>query len=485
MRYDSKNNGFDDDPWVDLSGDMNRAAFKPDRVGKYQFYVKVCEDYGKCDDTLSDPVERTMIDILNLAPEVSFELEGKNPQPNLPAMRVYTPSEMFGWTLTDINSTSGLDGKRMRWNYSETELFGKIGKKQERFYRNSLYTSSGVIPYFSPFSDAGYGKNGYNLYRPIGGVDPNKTFSQPLLIPVKHSPDQWKLVAYSLAQQPNFVSTPTHLYFSVEDRFFALNKSKIGRYEFVGFNHTLPDGSYYDYILHTPSVQYYSQVRFPNIRDWTNVPYEFVTEDKKQPGVSYASVRINDPLAYYVTDDTVYQLVEWQCSCLYEDREYKLVKGLSMFTYDLKTGQMVTNGMEKGFTPAVRPESAFSRNGNLKILNGYQLYTYDRYLNLKSSKALPRFTYDPAPPQYGCSGGYNLDRIFEDIDENTYVYDEWNCYNKSIEMKNYGSVYLVKFDPDFNVVWRVKLEGTDFLPNVDVYTHDIPDMVVNPAGKEM
>jgi hypothetical protein len=96
MRYDAENNGFDDDPWTDMTGDMTRAVFKPDRVGKYQFYVKVCEDYGKCDDTLSDPVELTMIDIVNLAPEVSFELEGKNPQPDHSVARIYTPAGRRG-----------------------------------------------------------------------------------------------------------------------------------------------------------------------------------------------------------------------------------------------------------------------------------------------------------------------------------------------------------------------------------------------------
>ncbi|OUM94964.1 MAG: hypothetical protein A9Z00_12000 [Thermobacillus sp. ZCTH02-B1] len=492
MRYDAENNGFDDDPWTNLNGDMTRAVFKPDRVGKYQFYVKVCEDYGKCDDTLSDPVELTMIDIVNLAPEVSFELEGKNPQPDHSVARIYTPAEMFGWTLTDVNSTSPLDGKRMRWSYSASELFGKSGKKPERFYGNGLYIPSATLSYFPPFSDAGYGKNGYNLYRPIGGVDPNKTFSQPLLVPNPNSEGKWNLVSFSPGNLPNFVSTPTHLYFSYNERFYALNKSKIGRYELQyiytngrlsGVEHTLPDGSYYDYILHAPNAQFFAEVRH-----WAGEPIKFVEEHEKVPGVNYAGVGYT-PVEYYVTDDTVYQVVEWRCYCgLYSDGERFHMGGYTLFTYDLKTGELIASGLKKGINYPISnpPRQGFSRNGNLVYLPNYsnELQTYDRYLNLKSRKQLQQFPYDPPASWLSCSGGYKFDKVFEDINENTYVYEEVNCYNGD-EWRNYGSVYLVKFDPDFNVVWRAKLEGTDLMPNIDVYTHDVPDMIVNHAGKEI
>ena len=496
MRYDDENNGFDDDPWVDLAGDMTRASFTPNRVGKYQFYVKVCEDYGKCDDTLSEPIERTMIDILNLAPVVSFELEGKNPQPDQSVSRVHTPSEMFGWTLTEVNSTRELDGKRMRWSHTTTELVGKFGKKPERFYGRAFYSTAGTIAYFPPFSDAGYGKNGYNLYRPIGGEDPDKTFSQPLLVPDSTAGGKWSTVSFSPGDPPDFVSTPTHLYFSYGDRFFALNKSKIGRYELsqeikngqiTGFVHTLPDGSYYDYILQPLKVQYYSPVRYPYLRDWNGVPYEFVEANERAPGVSYEFVTL-ETVDYHVTDDAVFQVVRWSCSCgVYSDGGRYTASGYSLLAYDLKTGEMIANGLKKGVNLAYGPIQGLSRNGNLVYMEKYssEIYTYDRYLNLKSKKPLPRFTYEPAPSYLSCSGGYNLDLIFEDINENTYVYDERNCLNGTVEMRNYGAVYLVKFDPDFNVVWRVKLEGTDFLPNIDVYAYDIPDMIVNTVGREI
>ncbi|CAG5091502.1 Putative PKD domain containing protein [Thermobacillus xylanilyticus] len=492
MRYDDENNGFDDDPWTDMTGDMTRAVFKPNRVGKYQFYVKVCEDYGKCDDTLSDPVEVTMMDVRNLPPEVSFELEGKNPQPDLSLRRVYTPAEMFNWTLTGVNSTSALDGKRMRWSFSDTELFGKTGKKNERLYGNGLYYPTGIIAFFPPFADAGYGKNGYNLYRPIGAADPNKTLSQPLLVP-NPSTGEWTPIAFGISSnKPNFVSTPTHVYFSHNGRFFALNKSKIGRYEYnfevkngsiVGLRHDLPDGSYYDYILNAPSIKYYAEVR-----DWKDVP-EFVKENERKPGVSYAPVTLT-PDKYFVTEDTVYQIAKWSCSCLKSDGEIYTKNGQTIISYDLKTGEMIANGLEKRIDYFYNTlNNGFSRNGNLVIwysdFKKLSAHTYDRHLNLKSTKEIPPIQINPPQPYLTCSGAYNYELAFEDLNENTYMYEEHNCMNGSMESRNYGSVYLVKFDPDFNLVWRTKLEGTDFKPNISDTAVDIPDMVVNSAQKEI
>src|SRR5690606_10241079 len=99
MRYDAENNGFDDDAWVTMSGNMTSAPFTPTRVGKYQFYIKATEAHGKWDDTLSDPIEVTTMDVQNLAPEVSFEVEGANPQPDHSPKTIYTPQQIYGWNL--------------------------------------------------------------------------------------------------------------------------------------------------------------------------------------------------------------------------------------------------------------------------------------------------------------------------------------------------------------------------------------------------
>jgi hypothetical protein len=504
MRYDDENNGFDDDPWTDMAGNMDRAAFKPNRVGKYQFYLKVCEDYGKCDDTLSDPVEMTMIDILNLAPEVSFELEGKNPMPELPVGRIYTPSEMFGWPLREINSTNVLDGKRMRWSYSKTELFGKVGKKDEKYYYHLLYTPSAVLSYNAPFSDAGYGKNSYNVYRPIAGTDPNKTFSQPLLIP-NPGTGEFRPVefTYLSAKRPEFTSSPTHIYINFRDRFYALNKSKIGRYESESvldnygmvkeLRHHLPDGSYYDYIIGDPPIRYYTETRDYRRNNWEGIPFEFVTENEREPGVSYTQIGF-EVLDHYKTDDAIFQLVKWTCACIIDkDGDRYSERGHTLFTYDLRNGEFIASGLEKGVLLENRaPEFGLSRNDNLvlwhyRYIDRYYAFIsiYDRNLNRIADKEAPLFSYTPPPSQYPltCSSEYHWDNYFEDINGNTYVYQEYNCGEVS-ELRDYGAIFLIKFDSDFNVVWRVKLAGNDFQPNVQEY-HEISDAVVNVIGREM
>ena len=83
-KYDTNNNGFADDAWVAAAGTMAKMRITPTKVGKYYFYIKVTEQYGMWDDTLSDTAASLTLDVVNNAPEVSFDMEGKNPNPGCP-----------------------------------------------------------------------------------------------------------------------------------------------------------------------------------------------------------------------------------------------------------------------------------------------------------------------------------------------------------------------------------------------------------------
>ena len=93
-KYDANNNGFADDTWVAITGTMTKISLTPTKVGKYYFYVKVTEQYGMWDDTLSDSAASLTLNVVNNAPEVSFDMEGKNPQPDLTPKTTVSAAKM-------------------------------------------------------------------------------------------------------------------------------------------------------------------------------------------------------------------------------------------------------------------------------------------------------------------------------------------------------------------------------------------------------
>ena len=166
-KYDALNNGFDDDAWVALSGTLQQTSLTPAKVGKYLFYVKVKEDYGKEGDTSATQASTLTLDIINLAPTVSFVVEGKNEQPVPPVNKDYTPASIANWTLLQTNSNSR--ALLNSWNPSGNQLIGGSGKNSERQYPNEVektisnYTNT--YNWFNNFEDAGYGTNNINPYR--------------------------------------------------------------------------------------------------------------------------------------------------------------------------------------------------------------------------------------------------------------------------------------------------------------------------------
>lgn len=91
-RYDSNNDGnFSDEPWVLLSdGNELNPTLNTNQVGKYQFKLYIEEDIGtnilaefitpadiRKGDTTNKPVEEITVEVINLAPIVSFEVDEK------------------------------------------------------------------------------------------------------------------------------------------------------------------------------------------------------------------------------------------------------------------------------------------------------------------------------------------------------------------------------------------------------------------------
>lgn len=175
-KYDSNNNGFADDAWQPLTGDMNGFDFNPAKVGKYLFYAYACEDYGKCGDTSSQPEASLTFDVINDAPEVYFAVEGKNQQPDLNPPQTFTASSILArWSLFHVNTNEPISNRSYMWNNKNGILSVGAGKAPERLYSygNPLTVGTnyrGPYTVWTTFQDFGFGANGISPYK---AMDPN------------------------------------------------------------------------------------------------------------------------------------------------------------------------------------------------------------------------------------------------------------------------------------------------------------------------
>ncbi|WP_035119326.1 PKD domain-containing protein [Cohnella panacarvi] len=182
-KYDQANDGFDNDAWVSLAGDLVKSQIKPVKVGKYLIELTVEEDYGKTDTAT------TVLDTTNLAPSVSFTVEGKNEVPEPPNKYLIPADRMIkNWDLYETNSMVRLINKPYMWAIAGDKLLAGLGKgmEQQFSYEMSYSYGQGQVEahrVFPVFTDNGYGPNSISPYKALAARDPLK--SSPILIPTK------------------------------------------------------------------------------------------------------------------------------------------------------------------------------------------------------------------------------------------------------------------------------------------------------------
>jgi hypothetical protein len=307
-KYDANNNGFSDESWTSLAGNLTKAIFTPNKVGKYLFFAEACEDFGKCGDTSTQSQVTLTLDITNLAPEVSFKVEGNNPQPDPNPPTLFTADVMINnWNLYQVNKNSP-ESKAYWYKDSSGMLSVGLGKRPE-FQRSWLYSFcpnpgypcynySGIIP----FSDNGNGNNRISSYRAMQYVERNT----PILIPMKvngNYTSRWTNVNDPYDKlEPAYFSTPLqstkkHILFKQtntcysncpppDEYLYAWNKDKTPRYttEYVyannstSLNHKWLDPQPYDYVL-APEPINYSLYSIP------------VVDASRNPTGQYVSIR--------------------------------------------------------------------------------------------------------------------------------------------------------------------------------------------------
>ncbi|WP_155987817.1 hypothetical protein [Gorillibacterium massiliense] len=253
FKYDANNNGFADDTWSSLPGDLSGFDFNPSKVGKILFYAKATEDYGKWDDTLDEPEKAYTLDIVNDAPEVSFEMEGKNQQPDLNLPLTYTADMMLKWPLYDVNTTKVVTNKSFWMNGGDGRLSAGLGKGMERQtqYSKSHYVGSNS-PYYSysfltAYGDDGFGPNNITPYKAMAVRDDSR--SQPILIPYAGGkPVTDPNASYDRLSPVKFGSmvrtNKKYMYFDADNFIWGFNKNRVPTYTSSDHVDWTPGSSY-------------------------------------------------------------------------------------------------------------------------------------------------------------------------------------------------------------------------------------------------
>ncbi len=267
--YDSNNNGFADEiaanAWINLpSGDVAKTTFTPAKVGKYLFYVKVTEDYGKWDDTLDEDESTLTLDIINDAPEVSFKVLGENQQPDLTSPVSYPMSTVLNsWALYQTNTTTAIDSttRYKRWHLQGTSLATSWGDDYESqgITNFKRWDDEDAAVLFSMI-DNGYGHNRLNPWRAGTSFNSENSF----LLPDTSDPTRplvKQVKAYISDYYGNeaipFQTSKSHLYLALNNSVYAIKKASIStkdqfQYDWISSQ----SGKYYLDIILADDVLY-------------------------------------------------------------------------------------------------------------------------------------------------------------------------------------------------------------------------------------
>ena len=550
MRYDANNDGvFNDitEPWAAITGTPSKYVFHPAKIGKYQFKIKVKEDYGKEAEAVSG-----IMDVINLAPEVSFDLTGSNPNPDQNMPQVFTGDTIKNtWELYRTNTNVRVNRiPTYRWQTANGALVSGAGKNNESYKSDYNFVNNPNGPgtyqnYTTPLNDNGWGRNGLSIYKAF--TAPENGYSQPLWLPdANGKPSTWVD-----AKTTPIVSDKTYLFVgNTMDKLYALNKSKIGRYESkleMDYQYNTGtykaywlDGNPYDYVIDLSKVPSSSIVQtrtIPFYRDsvyrWETTamdtihagnayvagPYIYYVFTVKKP---YKVVESEDSDGYSYTN-TFYDSQPYGCSFKAANAEliscfpmpgetsngsyvYKpkvIVKGHNLVT--LLSNPTDAAAVLNGYFGLIQQETDVKGNtisttysdgkNNPTVMTPYEKKT----VRWPATDTPVSFI----PPQYSvaaCSFTAKVEDPFRDAEGNFYMYETKSCRDGDsaitpfdYNMRAYPELglgsYVAKYDQNYKLVWRARTRGNLFSYTLVGYVTDYRDsistMVVNSLNRTL
>ena len=523
IRYDANNDGvFNDitEPWTAITGTPSKYVFRPANIGKYQFKIKVKEDYGKEAEAVSG-----IMDVINLAPEVSFDLSGNNPNPDQNIPQMFTGETIKNtWDLYRTNTNVRVNRiSDYLWQTANGGLSSGAGKNNESYKADFNVVGYPSSPaeytfYNSPLNDNGWGRNGISIYKAFSAVTPG--YSQPLRYPTQTGEP-----GNPVSATTKIASDKLHLFVGDQSAsVYALNKTRIPKYTTwlettAGPGYFTSDTRYkwegpspYDFvidsndipsnILSTRTVPYYNQignvVKYSDVKDKLNGggigyvagPYIYYTFNI---GVPY---RVNESTDEddYTYSYPLYETQPYGCSfnsstgaliaCFklpgessngklaYENNKY-FVKGNNLVSI------LDNSNKDNGYFGLIQHE--FDYKGNtVKI--GYNesppgkvdYVSYEKKYSTWLNPTQP-MRYDP--PQYSVAGCYYMQQLdtipasYRDAEGNYYVYESRSCKDGSVDItpgdwnnRAYPElglgIWIAKYNSEFKLQWRTKTRGT-------------------------
>lgn len=347
-KYDANNNGFADDIWKSTSGTLAKTTFTPTKVGKYLFYVSVTEAYGKSDDT-ADVSESTLtLDVVNQAPEVSFAMEGKSPNPDLNGYTELTPDQIMKQPLYVTNTNQPVYNAANLWEAQGNKLVGlegrNFGSQDIKPYRINRTIFGGGGRTYDSFetlimNDNGYGPNRLSPWR--SAIGSASSFSSPLL-----NPDTNQFFRFDGTdinyKEGHIYSNKKYVYFST----FSSTRETSGTYSYTTNIYALDPKK-----LSPIKVTYgmYGTVT----REYTNgSPFAFIVR-KSEPSYKYMTMNNADGRAIQVfmtpsyfsdwklADGYIYAKRSWDGR--YDGQSYSKQE---VVVYDAFTGQEVRSSLD-------------------------------------------------------------------------------------------------------------------------------------------
>ncbi|EXX85328.1 hypothetical protein BG53_08855 [Paenibacillus darwinianus] len=464
-KYDANNNGFADEAWQPVTGTLAKINFLPGKVGKYLFYAKVTEDYGKSGDTASEPESIYTLDIVNNAPEVSFTIEGNNPQPNLDPYTSVTPAAMLNWPVFETNSSKYVLNKTNLWRVTGGKLVSgegrNFGPQMQNFYRydRTINNYNRVSLDSFPLVNNGYGNNRLSPWRSATSY----TLSTTLVDEEKNQP---LIYSSSWTQKPpKFRSNKKFLYLqpqssynsdtgAYQDRIVAIDPKKL-----------------------SPIVS--TTVWFSTTYSYRNgSPTAFVIKQPDSTTFTYNGTNLTGYKQriwdWEMAGKTIYVLFIWKG--YYNNQQVMFGE---MATYDALTGAKLKSSFDTpGFdaqqifpgenTGAFGYEFKFTKGENLVLATNYQSYSTVQNITNKVTEITPelsivrRATWNMVAPtdrfltskppgdrRYRQSDAWN-------VDANGAIYFYEGYLVNYDGRYNYNSV-ITKYNPDFSLAWRTAL----------------------------
>ncbi|WP_176706661.1 PKD domain-containing protein [Paenibacillus hemerocallicola] len=531
FKYDAANNGFEDDGWQWLGGTMEKASFSPNRVGKYLFDVTVCEEYGKCADaSATQTVSLLVLDTINLAPTVSFDIFGKNQQPDVDVPSTFSAQMMMSWPLYDVNTNTQLPKRLHSWSIQNGALASGLGKGMERKYdvSSQYYHGNGQTtyrPYFNYYSDNGFGANRITPYKGIDTVD--TTTMQPVLVPSTVG----GVTSLTPAKYGNIVQTNrTHLIFDTVSSdgtstgLYGYNLSKMPKYAATTVSvppfetylkHTWPNGDDpYDYILNANGDYTSISYQVPVYADYTTLQANIANINNGNytgaKGFTTYTYSYSTFMGFGVAGENIYKFLGGGnkykaayeyfdyydeesgsgCDCMvaapYWGSDLPAEQMARILVYDSYTGalKVTTNNADVAGTNRVpfletgkqsKYFTLFDKGENLVMLSVRDTYSYGGNYQIEQIEIDPqgntvRKNTLTFPASMDGAASCTFDRptgLYRGLDGEYFSFIFNKCKTPSATNFYNKDYYAFKVDGNLNLAWMTKLNGTGFYRDPD------------------